>query len=61
MKEMADPELIRSIEDLTEAINKLREVVESNTLKVSSNTTQLEYLFGKMDELQTEIAKLTRR
>jgi uncharacterized coiled-coil protein SlyX len=58
---MTDAELIKSIEDLTETINKLRTVVEANTLKVSSNSNQLEYLYGKMGELESAIVKLGRR
>ncbi|MES1181608.1 MAG: hypothetical protein ABUL44_02320 [Flavobacterium sp.] len=54
---MSNAELIKVIEDLTEAINQLRRSVDDNTSKISSNNAQIDHLYNKMEELGTSINK----
>lgn len=58
---MSNTELIEAIQNLTEAVNNLKRTVEDNTIKTSSNTTELDHLYKKMGELELAIGKLGRR
>lgn len=58
---MSNSELVKAIEDLTEAVNSLRHVVESSTIKVVSNTTELGHVYNKMGELETALLKVAKK